>query len=154
MRISSRFLRILAVALPAAGFSVIDDGGARVHAAQAANVWDGVYTEQQSARGLALYKTNCSSCHADSLMGDGFAPALVGDTFMSGWNGLTVGDLFERTRISMPQDKPGTLTRAQVADITAYLLQSNMFPTGAKELDQNDQVLKGIKIDAQKPGAK
>ena len=32
-------------------------------------------------------------------------PPLAGGEFLSNWNGLTVGDLFERTRKTMPQSK-------------------------------------------------
>ncbi|PYR94394.1 MAG: class I cytochrome c, partial [Acidobacteria bacterium] len=34
-------------------------------------------------------------------------PALTGGAFMANWDGLTVGDLFDRIRISMPADRPG-----------------------------------------------
>ena len=114
-------------------------------------VWDGVYTEEQSKRGRALYLDHCARCHSDTLGGGESATALVGETFDSGWNGLTVADLFERTRISMPQDKPGSLSRQQVADILAYVFDANKFPRGEKELDRNPQVLKSIRLVMPKP---
>jgi mono/diheme cytochrome c family protein len=114
-------------------------------------VWDGVYTQEQSKRGQALYQENCSRCHSDALTGGESASALVGDTFDSGWNGLTVADLFERTRISMPQDKPGSLQRQQIADVLAYIFDVNKFPKGEKELDRNPQVLKSIRLVMPKP---
>jgi mono/diheme cytochrome c family protein len=115
------------------------------------SVWDGVYTEEQSKRGQAIYAERCASCHSDSLTGGESATALVGDTFESGWNGLTVGDLFERTRISMPQDKPGSMSRQQVADVLAYVFDANKFPRGEKELDKTLQVLKSIRLVMPKP---
>jgi mono/diheme cytochrome c family protein len=114
-------------------------------------VWDGVYTLEQSKRGQALYQENCARCHSDSLTGGESATALVGDTFEAGWNGLTVADLFERTRISMPQDKPGSLQRQQIADLLAYIFDANKFPRGEKELEKNAQLLKTIKLVMPKP---
>ncbi len=65
-----------------------------------------------------------------------------------GWTTLTVGDLFERTRVSMPENDPGKLSRAQIADLIAYLLSANRFPAGKTELDKQTEVLKQIRIDA------
>src|SRR5260370_22784361 len=81
------------------------------------SVWDGVYTAEQAKRGQGLYNTQCASCHGDTLGGGESAPALAGAEFMSNWSGLTVGDLFERTRTSMPQSKPGSLSRELNAHI-------------------------------------
>jgi len=75
----------------------------------------------------------------------------MGGEFNSGWNDLTVGDLFERLRITMPADKAGSLSRQVNADIVAYLLAKNGFPTGATELPTQTEILKGIKILTQKP---
>ena len=117
------------------------------------SVWDGVFTAEQAKRGQALYGTECARCHGDELNGGESAPPLAGAEFMSNWTGLTVGDLFERTRISMPQDKPGKLSRQQNADILAFVLSSNRFPAGKTELATQTEVLKQIKIDATKPGS-
>jgi S-disulfanyl-L-cysteine oxidoreductase SoxD len=110
------------------------------------SVWDGVFTEAQSDRGKALYGRECASCHGDTLGGGESAPALVGETFLSNWNGLTVGDLYDRIRVSMPQDNPGRLTRQQDADILSYMLAFNQFPAGKAELDTHSEVLKQIQI--------
>ncbi len=55
-----------------------------------------------------------------------------------------MGDLFERIRLSMPQDNPGRLSRQQDADILALMLQANEFPAGKTELDKQTEVLKLI----------
>ncbi len=115
------------------------------------SVWDGVYNEEQSKRGEALYTRACASCHGSSLEGGESAPALTGDAFFANWNGLTVGDLFERIRISMPQDKPGSLSRQHNADILAYMLAFSKFPAGKSELPTQTEVLKQIVIQSQKP---
>lgn len=115
------------------------------------SVWDGVYTDEQAKRGEALYNRECASCHGDLLTGGESAPPLVGGEFLANWNGLTVGDLFERIRKTMPMNKPGKLTREVNADIVAYLLSFNKFPAGKTELSHNTEFLKQIRIDAEKP---
>src|ERR1700691_3169678 len=114
------------------------------------SVWDGVYTKEQAGRGQPLYNQHCASCHADTLMGGEMSPPLVGGEFMSNWNGLTLGDLFERIRTSMPQNKPGTLSREVNADITAYILSVNKFPAGKTELPHSAEFLREIRIDSEK----
>ena len=80
------------------------------------------------------------------------APPLVGGDFQADWNGLSVGDLFERIRISMPQNAPGSLSGQQNADILAFLLEANKFPTGTTELPKEAIILKGIKFESKKSG--
>ena len=63
----------------------------------------------------------------------------------------SLGDLFERTRISMPADKPGSLAPAEVADVIAFLLSKGAFPAGQTELAPDAAALKGIKFVAPKP---
>jgi S-disulfanyl-L-cysteine oxidoreductase SoxD len=118
--------------------------------AQAKSVWDGVFTKEQAERGAAQFKTSCSECHGNDLAGDGFAPALTGSDFMGNWTDLTVGDLFERIRVSMPPSGPGTVTPAQKADIVAHILNVSKFPAGTTELEPKTEVLKGIKIEMKK----
>ena len=60
------------------------------------SVWDGVYTAEQAKRGQARYNQQCASCHGDTLMGGESAPPLAGGEFLSTWNGLTAGELFDR----------------------------------------------------------
>jgi mono/diheme cytochrome c family protein len=114
------------------------------------SVWEGVFTEAQSTRGQATYQSECAGCHGTSLEGGDMTPPLVGGTFTSNWNDLTLGDLFERIRVTMPLDKPGRLTRQQNADVIAYLLKSNAWPPGATELPAEAGALKQIKIMATK----
>jgi hypothetical protein len=62
------------------------------------------------------------------------APALVGAAFSANYDGQTVGDLFDRNRTTMPPGREGQLSTQQNADLTAFLLQCNRFPSGAAEL--------------------
>ena len=80
--------------------------------------------------GATLYANECASCHGSALSGGESAPPLTGGEFFSNWNGLTVGDLFDRIRVSMPADRSGKLTREQDADILAFMLSVNQFPAG------------------------
>ncbi|MCU1338308.1 MAG: cytochrome c, class [Bryobacterales bacterium] len=118
------------------------------------SVWDGVYTSEQAARGASLYAKDCASCHGTALTGGESAPPLTGGEFFSNWNGLTVGDLFERIRISMPADRPGRLTREQDADILAFMLSVSQFPPGKTELARQTEALKQIRFDSTKPADK
>jgi mono/diheme cytochrome c family protein len=117
------------------------------------SVWDGVYTQEQAERGHSLYNQHCASCHGDTLAGGDEAPQLAGGDFLANWNGLTVGDLFERIRRSMPQDDPGRLSRQQTTDVLAYILSFNKFPAGQTELPHDTQLLKLIQIEATKPAS-
>ncbi len=109
-----------------------------------------MYTDDQSRRGLALYTKECANCHGSELSGGEEAPPLAGGTFTSNWNGLTLGELFERIRVSMPQGRPGSLSRQQNADILAYILSFNQFPAGKAELQKDSELLKQIRFESQK----
>jgi len=115
------------------------------------SVWDGVYTEEQAKRGEPLYRKECASCHGDVLTGGESAPPLTGGAFLSNWNGLTLGDLFDRIRKTMPLSAPGRLTRQQDTDILAFMLSVNKFPAGKTELYRQSEMLKEIRFEAAKP---
>ena len=117
------------------------------------SVWDGVYTEEQAKRGEEVYHKECASCHGDTLVGGGGAAPLTGGSFLSNWNGLTLGDLFDRIRKTMPQGNLGKLTKQQDADVLSYILSANKFPTGKTELQRQVEFLKEIRFEATKPEA-
>jgi len=120
--------------------------------AQTVSIWDGVYTDAQAARGATAFSARCANCHGADLGGTGEAPALSGARFLSDFDGVSLGDVFDRIRTTMPQDNPGSLTRDEAADILAYLLKANALPAGAKELDRRSEYLKAIGFSAAKPG--
>jgi mono/diheme cytochrome c family protein len=123
-------------------------------AAEMRSVWDGVYTTEQAKRGEDVYRGECSTCHGAKLEGLEDAPSLAGKSFLDGWDGLTVGALFEKTRTKMPRDAPGQLSRIQYLDVVAYILSTNKFPAGKPELPEEIAPLKLIRIDAVKPVSK
>lgn len=142
-------LAIIGLAALGAGYSTL-----RAQSSDSRSVWDGVFTEDQAKRGQPAYNENCSSCHGDTLSGGEMAPALAGGDFLSNWNGLTVGDLYDRIRTTMPLNRPGKLTREMNADILAYIMKANQFPTGDTELAHQSEVLKQIRFESTKPEKK
>lgn len=150
MKLRIAFLALVTVWAASVMQSSLRAQAAPAPAGAARSVWDGVYTDAQAERGLAVYTTACVECHGADLTGDGFAPALAGAEFTGNWNDLSVGDLFERIRISMPPSGPAGVTPAQKADIVAYLLKYNKFPAGQTELESKTEVLKQIKIEMKK----
>lgn len=115
------------------------------------SVWDGVYTAEQAERGHSVYRAQCEVCHGEELTGGDEVPPLAGPQFLANWNGLTLGDLFERIRKTMPANDPGKLSREQNADVIAYLLAFNMFPSGKAELPAEAPLLQQIRIESTKP---
>ena len=119
--------------------------------AQGKTTADGVYSAAQAKRGEAVYTKACAGCHQPDLSGDGQTPALAGKDFNMDFNDGSVGDLFERTRISMPADKPGSLPPADIAEVIAFILSKGQFPTGQSELPADLAALKAIMFVSAKP---
>ena len=120
-------------------------------AAQSRSVSDVAYSKPQAARGKAIYGEFCARCHGETLLGGDDAKPLGGEAFLDRWNGRMVWELFDVTRRTMPDDGPAVLSRAQTADVVAYLLSANGFPAAASELASDDASLKDILIGKKKP---
>ena len=97
---------------------------------------DGVYTQAQADRGETAFRATCASCH---VLSD-----FTGPNFLKRWS--NVGSLFETISTTMPQDFPGGLTAQQYADVVAYFLRRNSFPTGPDELPKEKAPLSAIVI--------
>ena len=102
----------------------------------ARSVADGVYSDEQAARGEATFQQNCAACHTPS--------EFRGDAFVSRW--ATLGSLFELVSTTMPQDFPGGLSAEQYADVLAAFLRANEFPAGAEDLPADAEALGAIRI--------
>ena len=118
---------------------------------QQLTVWDGIYTNEQADRGEQLYADRCARCHGDGLQGIEAAPPLVGPAFYANWDGESLDALFERMRMSMPQDRPGSLTRAENTDLLAYMLRVGKYPSGTRLLDAQDGALTRIRVMMYRP---
>jgi mono/diheme cytochrome c family protein len=108
-------------------------------------VWDGIYSEEQAARGRQLYKQSCGHCHRDDLTGGGSevgAPPLRGPIFFYRWLHQPVAEMFLTIGATMPQNQPDSLTPQTVADIVSFLLQENEMPAGPAELPADLEALK------------
>jgi mono/diheme cytochrome c family protein len=124
---------------------------AMVAAQSARSVLDGVYSDEQGARGKKLYVESCASCHQEGLQGADLAPALKGEDFILKWAGSSMQDFFTKVATTMPADAPGTLTPQVNADIVAFILQVNKFPAGHDELKPDAPLLKAIAITPRTP---
>ena len=110
------------------------------------SIWSGVFTAQQAARGATDFSTNCASCHSVDLRGNSNTPSLLGMSFMFIWEDRSLGELYTKMRDEMPSDRPGSLSTQSYEDLLAYLLQSNQFPAGEKELKASSDMLDRISI--------
>ena len=145
-------MRARAVSVVVAGIAAIALSHSAVVAYQAKprSIWDGVYTAEQAKRAEPLYNEKCGNCHGATLTGND-APALVGAEFAANWNDLSLADLSERIRLTMPADSPGSLSRAQVADIIALMLHVAEVPAGKEELAPGAETLKDVKYVGSRP---
>jgi len=114
-----------------------------LHAGQTHTAQEGVYTAAQAKRGQDLFTEQCVSCHGRALQGlEG--PPLTGEEFLSVWAMKSLSELVTKIQNTMPDDNPGTLTKAQATDLVSYILQTGKFPGGKTELAPNDDVLKQV----------
>jgi S-disulfanyl-L-cysteine oxidoreductase SoxD len=107
----------------------------------------GIYSRDQALRGQATYEAECAYCHGDGLEGIDVSPPLAGMRFMSVWSGQSVAGLASRIRLTMPVERPGSLTVAQSADVVAFILQENGFPAGSLDLPASGSAQRAISID-------
>ncbi len=105
----------------------------------------GIYSDVQAARGEALYQEHCSACHGGQLQGNPAAP-LTGEAFRGRWEDgrHTLDDLYYIIRSLMPNSAPGSLSKAQYADVVAYILKVNGYPAGESELVPKAAEMKSV----------
>jgi glycine/D-amino acid oxidase-like deaminating enzyme len=107
-------------------------------AAAAVSSLTGVYSQVQASKGAETYRRHCSACHSPA--------AHSGEAFQSAWDGRTAFELFDYLRTTMPDDRPGRLSREQYADVVAYLLRQNGMPAGPRRLSADPAQLERIRI--------
>jgi len=123
---------------------------ARSVSAQGKSTMDGVYTDAQAGRGAAISKEQCGVCHGEKLEGSDIGPALAGQDFQLTWSGRSLFELFDKIKTTMPANAPGDLTPAQTADLVAFVLQANGYPTGSADLAGEKAALDEIKLREKK----
>jgi mono/diheme cytochrome c family protein len=108
---------------------------------------EAVYTAAQSARGEETYQQYCAACHGARLQGTPAAP-LTGEAFRGRWEDgkHTLDDLYYIIRSLMPNNAPGSLSRAQYADVVAYILSVNNYPAGDAELVPKAAAMKALTL--------
>ena len=100
------------------------------------------FTDEQAARGQASYEHSCQVCHGSTLdNGDFGGPPLNGSWFRNHWGNGDVGALFSYVKGVMPPDNPGSLNDTTYADILAFILRGNGYPSGPRELPPESAVL-------------
>lgn len=110
-------------------------------AVMAANIWDGVYTEDQAERGADVAATACFACHSEG--------EWANPMFIRVWSGRPIHGLWEQIRATMPYDSPGRLTAQEYSDIVAFILELNDVPAGAAELPAEIEGLQAITVTAE-----
>ena len=114
-------------------------------------VWDSVYTDSQATAAESTYKRSCANCHGAALEGAQDGGPLTGPIFLTNWQGLTLADLQDKIRATMPPDTPNTIPPSAVADLVALVLERNQFPAGTKPLTPEPERLKDVKIVPGRP---
>lgn len=94
---------------------------------------DGIFTQVQAERGLALFESVCSECHDT----DDWTEA----GFRGRWESQSVFQLWYFINDRMPYDDPWSLSRQQVTDVLTYILQLNGLPAGDRELATDDDTI-------------
>ncbi|MEO8134429.1 MAG: cytochrome c [Betaproteobacteria bacterium] len=108
---------------------------------------DGLYSAAQAARGEETYQQFCSACHGARLQGTPAAP-LTGEAFRGRWEDgkHTLDDLYYIIRSLMPNNAPGSLSKAQYADVVAYILKVNSYPAGGEDLVPKAAAMKAVTL--------
>lgn len=99
----------------------------------------GVYTAAQAERGKKVFEAKCTTCHDTAR--------FTGEMFIDPWAGKPLKDVWDIASGTMPEDNPGSLPQQDYADILAYFLQLNAFPTGEAELKPDAAAMATIKIE-------
>ena len=124
---------------------IVATASATIHAGQARTGREPVYSSTQAARGQATFKEKCAACHGDQLEGL-VGPPLSGDEFLKVWGNQPLSELVNKIQKTMPQNDPGSLTRADVIDVIAHILQVGKFPAGGVDLPATEESLAQVRL--------
>lgn len=106
----------------------------------------GAYTEEQALQGRTLYYEQCLLCHGETMAGIDKAPPLAGPQFESTWEGAPLASLVARI-LTMPPEKPNTLSQEQSVAILTYILWFNGLPLGDTPLASTPDILGKVVLE-------
>ena len=97
---------------------------------------DGVYTKAQADKAKAQFDKICADCHPFTVAGKKKPKdrPLGEEPFFEEWEGRPFSELVSVIHLTMPNDGSATLSEAEAADLTAYILQQNGYPAGKNPL--------------------
>jgi mono/diheme cytochrome c family protein len=107
-------------------------------------VWDGVYTEQQAARGAVSFASSCARCHGAEPNAGEEGKSLAGKPFWDSFRESTVDHLLDYVSKNMPNGAGGSLSANTYSDLVAFILSRNDLPSGNAELTKESAV--GVQI--------
>lgn len=105
---------------------------------------NGVFTEEQAAKGKDVFLGHCQSCHTNA--------DLTSADFRADWVGKMLSDFFSFLKETMPESEPGALSNEQYAAVTAYVLQLNGLPAGTVPLATTADSMATIKFEVAPAG--
>lgn len=107
-----------------------------------------LYTEAQASAGHSAFDQHCAVCHGKNLQGIA-GPALAGQSFASASNNYTVSAIFNELSQQMPAGAPGSLKKTTYADIMAFILKKNGYPSGKSKLTYDAAQMSTAKLVSQ-----
>jgi S-disulfanyl-L-cysteine oxidoreductase SoxD len=102
----------------------------------------GVYTSAQARRGGGLYEDICLACHT--------LGRFRGVDFVTKWSNQPLAVLYKAVR-AMPLGEPDSLAPEEYAEVVAYLLSTNGYPAGPRELSGTDAAMAAVTLDKKAP---
>ena len=103
------------------------------------------FTAAQVTAGIKAYDTECASCHGSNMTNGESGPPLAGEYFKNNWAGKPLNGFFEASK-QMPPGSPGSLSDATIADIVAYVLETNAYKAGSTPLPTNRDAMRKMII--------
>jgi hypothetical protein len=107
-------------------------------AAPAAAEGGALFTAVQADRGRDTFRAQCTECH--------FSGEFSDDQFKFKWSRRTAHDLYDFILTQMPESAPGSLTPAESAELTAYILRLNGLDEGGTPLPTDEAALSAISL--------
>ena len=93
---------------------------------------------RQASLGRRRFEQTCQACHRPR--------EFRGSAFQAAWRGRTVGDLLQVLLDTMPPDDPGGLDPEYYADVAAYFLSLNGYPSGEEDLPADPRALGEVRF--------